>query len=137
MAKKSDEIKPTDGRKYNKRLPKKVKIKGQATSVPAKMNTAKKNRIKDYSVRAIKKVFGSEQEALEVLAEQSKDSFQHMKLLLEYAYGKAGDNTEENRKVSNAPVINFFGELPKAEEQTIIDVESEEVDESSEDKSES
>ena len=44
MAKKqkSNEIRSTDGRKHNKRLPSKVEIRGQVTSKPARMNDAKK-----------------------------------------------------------------------------------------------
>ena len=116
MAKKSDDIRPTDGRRNNKRLPKKVVLKESPTKYPAKMNQAKKNQVKDYSVKAIKKVFGSEEKAMEMLAEQSKESFQHLKLLLEYAYGKAGDQLDEVKKANNAPIINFFGELPKQEQ---------------------
>ena len=127
--KKSDEIKKTDGRRYNRRLPSKVKLDGNITSVPAKMNDAKKNRISTYSVNAIKEVFGSEQEALAMLAEQAKDSFPHLKLLLEYAYGKAGeqvDNSNKGRKV--APVINFITTEPPKVEEEIIDVESEDIE---------
>ena len=132
MAKKSDEIRPTDGRRNNKRLPKKVVLKESPTQHPAQMNEAKKSKIKDYSVKAIKKVFGSEQQAMELLAEQSKESFQHLKLLLEYAYGKAGEQPDEVKKTNTAPVINFFGELPKSN-QDIIDVESEDITDESED----
>lgn len=132
MAKKSDEIKPTDGRRNNKRLPKKVVLKESPTKYPAKMNQAKKNQVKDYSVKAIRKVFGSEEKAMEMLAEQSKESFQHLKLLLEYAYGKAGDQPDEIKKINNAPIINFFGELPTPQED-IIEVDSEDVTDESED----
>lgn len=132
MAKKSDEIRPTDGRKNNKRLPKKVVLKESPTKYPAKMNQAKKNQVKDYSVKAIKKVFGSEEKAMEMLAEQSKESFQHLKLLLEYAYGKAGDQPDEIKKINNAPIINFFGELPQPKED-VIDVDSEDITDESED----
>lgn len=135
MAKKSDEIRPTDGRRNNKRLPKKVVLKESPTKYPAKMNQAKKNQVKDYSVKAIKKVFGSEEKAMEMLAEQSKDSFQHLKLLLEYAYGKAGDQPDEVKKTNNTPIINFFGELPKQEQiqEDIIDIQSEDITDESED----
>jgi len=132
MAKKSDEIRPTDGRRNNKRLPKKVVLKDSPTKYPAKMNQAKKNQVKDYSVKAIKKVFGSEEKAMEMLAEQSKESFQHLKLLLEYAYGKAGEQPDEVKKINNAPIINFFGELPQAQED-IIEIDSEDVTDESED----
>ena len=73
MAKKpkSNEIRSTDGRKYNKRLPSKVKLKGNETTKPAAMNQAKKDRVGKFAVNAIKKVYGSEAGAMEKLAELS------------------------------------------------------------------
>jgi ferritin-like protein len=51
------------------------------------MNTAKKNRKKQYAKKAIKNVFGSEVNAFESLAEKAKEgSYNHMKLLMDYAY---------------------------------------------------
>lgn len=134
MAKKpkSNEIKSTDGRKYNKRLPSKVKLKGSVTTKPAAMNQAKKDRVGKFAINAIKKVYGNEAGAMEKLAELSEDSFQHMKLLLEYAYGKAGENVQDTApRRTNAPVINFFNtQLPEGDkqEEDTIDIDSEEVD---------
>ena len=132
MAKKpkSNEIRSTDGRKYNKRLPSKVKLKGNETTKPAAMNQAKKDRVGKFAINAIKKTYGSEAGAMEKLAELSGESFQHLKLLLEYAYGKAGENIQEQApRRSNAPVINFFNtELPKAKEEDTIDVDAEEIE---------
>jgi hypothetical protein len=122
--KKSDEIRSTDGRKNNKRLPKKVNLGGPVTSKPARMNNAKKNQVSSFAVNAIKKIYGSEQGAMEKLAELSQDNFNHMKLLLEYAFGKAGENTGNAPKSYKAPVINFINnESPK--EDKYIDIESE------------
>ena len=130
MAKKpkSNEIRSTDGRKYNKRLPSKVKLKGNETTKPAAMNQAKKDRVGKFAVNAIKKIYGTEAGAMEKLAELSADSFQHMKLLLEYAYGKAGENVQDVApRKTNAPVINFYNtQLPEGEKT--MDVEAEEVD---------
>jgi hypothetical protein len=128
---KSDEIRSTDGRKYNKRLPSKVKLKQEITSKPPAMNQAKKDRVGKFAVNAIKKVYGSEAGAMEKLAELSGESFQHLKLLLEYAYGKAGENVGEVApRRTNAPVINFFNtELPQGnKEDDTIDIEAEEID---------
>lgn len=127
---KSNEIKSTDGRKYNKRLPSKVKLKGNVTTKPAKMNQAKKDRVGKFAINAIKKAYGSEEGAMEKLAELSADSFQHMKLLLEYAYGKAGENIGESApRRTNAPVINFFNtQLPEGDKEQTIDIDSEEID---------
>ena len=46
------------------------------------------NRIRTLSINALESIFGSEEKAFEHIAELSKDSFPHLKLLLEYAYGK-------------------------------------------------
>lgn len=127
---KSNQIKSTDGRKHNKRLPPKVQINGSVTTKPARMNEAKKSAIRSYAKNAIKKVFGSEEEAMISLAQQAKDgSLGHMKLLLEYGYdkpenvGRDGDN-----KKAIAPVINFYSQPQPLEEHT-IDIDAEEVDE--------
>ena len=128
--KKSDEIRSTDGRKYNKRLPSKVKLKGNETTKPATMNQVKKDRVGKFAINAIKKAYGSEAGAMEKLAELSADSFQHMKLLLEYAYGKAGENIQEQApRRSNAPIINFFNtELPEPAQEDTIDIDAEEIE---------
>jgi hypothetical protein len=131
--KKSDEIRSTDGRKNNKRMPRKVDLGGPVTSKPARMNDAKKAQVTSFAVNAIKKIYGDEQGAMEKLAELSQDSFNHLKLLLEYAYGKAGDNvTDGPKRAAKAPVINFINnEAPK--EEKYIDIEAEEEDEDAED----
>ena len=70
------------------------------------MNTAKKNRKKQYAKKAIKNVFGSEVNAFESLAKKAEEgSYNHMKLLMDFAYGD--DKETVNNKVQ-APVINFF-----------------------------
>jgi len=127
---KSDNIKPTDGRKHNKRLPPKVQLDGPVTNKPARMNEAKKKQIGNYAVNAMKKVFGSEQEAMEALAEfGKKGSLGHMKLLMEYGFGRPGEMQENSGgKKSVAPVINFYNTPQPIEERT-IDIEAEDVEE--------
>lgn len=129
---KSNEIKNTDGRKNNKRLPRKVNIGGPVTSKPARMNNAKKNQVGSFAINAIKKIYGDEQGAMEKLAEMSQDSFNHLKLLLEYAYGKAGDNVSEGpKRTYKAPVINFINnEAPKEDKFIEIEHTEEEEDDS-------
>ena len=46
------------------------------------------NRIRNLSINALESIFGSEEKAFEHIAELSKESFPHLRLLLEYAYGK-------------------------------------------------
>lgn len=126
---KSNEITDNDGRKGNKRLPSKIDARG-VTSAPARMNDAKKKRLSNYAVNAMKNIFGSEQEAMDNLAEQAKDgSLGHFKLLLEYGYGKATDNVEGAPvKHKSAPVINFnYNPIQQLDEKT-IDIDAEDIE---------
>jgi hypothetical protein len=128
----SNNIKPTDGRKgngKNKQGIKAVQAK-KASMTPAKLNQAKKDLIGTYALKAMKKVFGSEEEAWETLAEKAKDSFAHMNLLFQYRYGKPMDKLPENNQdKNNAPVINFFASPQQIHEmQETIDIDAEEVD---------
>tara|TARA_R110000822_G_scaffold153633_1_gene293068 strand:+ start:47 stop:475 length:429 start_codon:yes stop_codon:yes gene_type:complete len=128
----SNNIKPTDGRKgngKNKQGIKAVQAK-KASMTPARLNQAKKDLIGTYALKAMKKVFGSEEEAWETLAEKAKDSFAHMNLLFQYRYGKPMDKLpENNQEKNNAPIINFFASPQQIHEmQETIDIDSEEVD---------
>jgi hypothetical protein len=128
--KKSNEITENDGRKGNKRLPPKVQLDGSPTSKPARINSAKKAAVSRYSVNAMKEVFGSEQEALKSLAQFAKEgSLGHMKLLLEYGFGKPEDIERGGGGTKiTAPVINFYGNSTQDEEKT-IDIEAEDIEE--------
>ena len=111
----STEIKRTDGRKNNKRLaPKPISTIKKLS--PARQNKAKRERMKD--------VFGSEKEAFKHLAELAKKNFTHMKLLMEYAYGKPSDSINDSAKNNKiqVPVINFFNNKDKDLEDEVIDV---------------
>tara|TARA_R110001632_G_scaffold135759_2_gene251241 strand:+ start:558 stop:986 length:429 start_codon:yes stop_codon:yes gene_type:complete len=128
----SQEIKPTDGRKgngKNKQGIKAVQVQ-KANMTPARLNQAKKDQIGTYALKAMKKVFGSEAEAWETLAEKAKDSFAHMNLLFQYRYGKPMDKAPDNKQdKNNAPVINFFASPQQVEQlEDTIDIEAEEVD---------
>ena len=128
----SQEIKPTDGRKgngKNKQGIKAVQVQ-KANMTPARINQAKKDQIGTYALKAMKKVFGSEAEAWETLAEKAKDSFAHMNLLFQYRYCKPMDKAPEgNQDKNNAPVINFFASPQQIHEmEETIDIDSEEVD---------
>ena len=121
---KSKEIKSTDGRKGNSRkksIPKLPVPEKERSNKPA-LNTAKKNRKKLYAKKAIKNVFGSEVNAFESLAKKAEEgSYNHMKLLLDFAYGEEKEST--TNKVQ-APTINFFGDsdIGKKVKDKIIDV---------------
>lgn len=130
MAKKSNEIRHTDGRKNNKRLPAKVQLDQSPTSKPARMNEAKKKQIPKYAEKVAISVFGSVEGALQHLAEAGKDGdFNSMKQFLLYLLGKPESYHEDTGPTKKAaPVINFinYQEQPKIEED-IIDIESEDV----------
>lgn len=127
----SKEIKPTDGRKGNSRkksIPKLPIPEKERSNKPA-LNTAKKNRKKLYAKKAIKNVFGSEVNAFESLAKKAEEgSYNHMKLLLDFAYGEEKETT--TNKVQ-APTINFFGDsdIGKKVKDKIIDVTPKREDE--------
>lgn len=125
--KKSQETTDHDGRKHNKRLPPKVQLDGSPTSKPARVNNAKKAAVSRYSINAMKDVFGSEQEALKSLAKFAKEgSLGHMKLLLEYGFGKPEDIERGGGTTKiTAPVINFYGNNTQ---DNTMDIDAEEID---------
>ena len=127
----SREIKPTDGRKGNKRkksIPKLPVPENDRSNKP-RLNEAKKNRKKLYAKKAIKNVFGSEVNAFESLAKKAEEgSYNHMKLLMDFAYG---EDKETNQTKVQAPTINFFGDsdVGKKVKDKIIDVTPKKEDE--------
>jgi hypothetical protein len=126
---KSNEIKSTDGRKYNKRLPSKVKIKGQVTSQPARMNDAKRKQLPKIANKVAIKSLGGAEGIFTSLAEIIKSGesdtvkLNAIKMYLEHL-----EKGEQSAPVSRtAPTINFsFNQKP--DEQT-IDITPEEEDE--------
>lgn len=65
--------------------------KREGAGRPAK---ADEERIRTLTISSLIKTFGSEQAAFDNIAKQAKDSFPHLKLLLEYAYGKPKEYKE-------------------------------------------
>lgn len=116
-----------DGRSSNGRKPGTI-VKKQPKMTPAKMNKAKLNRMSVYSVNAIIDEFGSEADFFKHLAKESKESYNHLKLLLEYAYGKPED---QNRQVQakSAPTIVFMNGDGIKNDKTIDVTHVEEEDE--------
>ena len=117
---KSNEIRSTDGRKHNKRLPSKVKIKGQVTSSPARMNDAKKKLLPKIAEKVAIKHLGGAAGIFEQLADIIKggDS-DSVKLNAIKMYLEHLEKGEVNHTPSkSAPTINFsFNQQP--DEQTI------------------
>lgn len=122
--------KPTDGRKNNSRKQSKEEtraiVKKAQSMTPAQINNAKKDRASTYALKAMKKVFGSESEAWETLAEKAKEgSFAHLNLLWQYKYGKPIDKEKGNNvAATKAPVINFYNNAPESKQiDNTIDVD--------------
>ena len=126
---KSDEIKSTDGRRHNKRLPSKVDIKGQVTSHPARLNEAKKKQLPKIAERVAIKSLGGAAGIFEQLAELIKSGesdtvkLNAIKMYLDHLEkGETGP-----APTRSAPTINFsFNQQP---DEKTIDIQSEEVDE--------
>jgi hypothetical protein len=126
---KSNEIRSTDGRKNNKRLPSKVKIKGQVTSHPARMNDAKKKLLPKIAESVAIKELGGAAGIFTQLAEiiKSEDSnsikLNAIKMYLDHLEkGEVGP-----APTKNAPVINFsFNNEPA---DNTIEIEANEEDE--------
>ena len=106
---KSEEIKKTDGRKYNKRLAPKPLSTKQKLIVQKRSTKARRDRVESYAVSAMKAEFGSEREFFKHLARESKKSFNAMKLFMEYAYGRPSDLASGGKKGGSktAPQITF------------------------------
>lgn len=127
---KSNEIRSTDGRKHNKRLPSKVKIKGQVTSQPARMNDAKKKLLPKIAEKVAIKELGGAAGIFTQLAEIIKSGesdgvkLNAIKMYLEHL--EKGETNHTPSK--SAPTINFsFNNQP---DEKTIDITPEE-DESS------
>ena len=57
---------------------------------------AEEDRIRGFSLAALTKVYGSEQNAWNYIAEKSKESFPHLKLIFAYTYGEPKEIKEVN-----------------------------------------
>ena len=130
---KSKEIKKTDGRRYNKRLPSKVKLNGNVTSVPAKLNEAKKKMLPKIAEKVVIKhlggVEGLFQKLLEIMNDGESDSVKlsAIRTYLEHLErGEKNNNPDAGRKI--APVINFITTEPPRIDDDVIDVESEDIE---------
>lgn len=126
---KSQEIKSTDGRRNNKRkksIPLKPIPEIERSNKPA-LNTAKKKRQKQYAKKAIKNVFGSEVGMFETMAKKAKDgSYNHMKLLAEYAYMEDESDKAPQIKAPQIVFINNSEQEKKLDDKT-IDVDHKDV----------
>ena len=68
-------------------------------------------KLRNFAVSAIKKAYGSEEKMWLEVAKQAKESFPHMKMLLEFTYGKPKEQKELKVKTDiNIPIVNFLEE---------------------------
>lgn len=119
-----------DGRKNNKRM-ERTKIMKSDSLPPAKATPAKRSRAKKLSNKAIKNIFGSEDGIWDKLAEQALEgNMKAMEMLLQYQYGKAGEQKSYTPTSSKAPIIQFVNQVnqPKEVDNT-IDITPDEEDE--------
>lgn len=129
--KNSASIKATDGRKNNGRKRGTV-VRKQKKYTPAKMNQAKRDRIKVYTINAIIDEFGSEEDFFGWLAERARKSNYHLGKLMDYGFGNPDDYHGEARTLDKVN-INFFGNTNinqgEKKQLDVLDIEAVEVDE--------
>lgn len=82
---------------------------------------ADEDRIRSLCINAMERIYGSEEKAFEYIADKSKESFPHLKLLFEYAYGKPKDIKNlsiqaEQPLFPEIQLIEFFGGGKEQEE---------------------
>ena len=116
--KNSANIKEWDGRKNNGR---KVGTKVTPKLTPAKLNKAKKDRMVLYATNAIINEYGSEEEFWNMIAQHAKKSYNHAKMIVEYAYGKPKEDIAGGGD-KKAPVINFYNNTPAPQIDNTIDI---------------
>lgn len=62
-------------------------------------------KLQEIGIEAIESVYGSQQNYWLFIAEQSKESFAHLKLLTEYLYGKPKETKDIN--IKEIPIIDM------------------------------
>ena len=119
-----------DGRKYNKRKGRVKMIKNDNLPAP-RINKAKIDKAKKLSVKAIKEVFGAEDEIWKDIAQKAKEgSFNHLDMLMKYSYGKPGESKAVAPKSTKAPVIQFINKAGEQEKiDNTVDIEHEDITE--------
>ena len=116
MSKEENTPKKVDGRSKNGGH----STKGRAGRPPK----VTEKKLRGIAVNAIKKVYGNEDKLWLEVAKQAKESFPHMKMLLEFMYGKPKEQKEVSVKTEvNIPIVNFLEE-PK---ENTIDITPEEI----------
>ena len=86
-----------DGRKYN----------GGARKGAGRPSKAEELKVSAYATDAIEKEYGSIQEFWQFLASQSRESKDHLKMIVEYAFGKPQDKVDLTSDGDKVTGINF------------------------------
>lgn len=86
-----------DGRKYN----------GGKRKGAGRPSKAEELKVSAYATDAIKKEYGSIEGFWEFLAVESRGSKDHLKMLVEYAFGKAPDKVDVTSDGDKITGINF------------------------------
>ena len=117
-----------DGRKYNKRKGRVKVIRNEGQLPAPRINKAKVDKAKKLAVKSIKDVFKSEDEIWKEIAKKAQEgSFNHLDMLMKYAYGKPGENKTSAPKSNKAPVIQFINQSNQdTSKEDVIDITHEE-----------
>lgn len=86
-----------DGRKHN----------GGKRKGAGRPSKAEELKVSAYAMDAIKQEYGSIEAFWEFLASQSRESKDHLKMLVEYAFGKAPDKVDVTSDGDKITGINF------------------------------
>ncbi len=84
-----------DGRRFN----------GGARPGAGRKPKEDEDRIRTLSINALCEIYGSEENAFRYLGEKGKESFPHLRLLFEYAYGKPKEYREIDNLIVEQPLF--------------------------------
>lgn len=91
----------------------KRKNNGGARKGAGRKKKDEEDRIRDLSINALSDVFGSEEEAFKHIAKKAKESFPHLKLIIEYGYGKPKETIDLNHNELPKPPAKHFHDFGK------------------------
>jgi hypothetical protein len=97
-----------DGRKYNR---------GTVGNKGGRPKKADEEKTSHAALKAVIKVFGSEEGAFEFLASDAKGSFPHLRLLMEYAYGKPTEKISQEVTMPQLPQFTWSSGTHGREEE--------------------
>lgn len=81
---------------------------GGARKGAGRKTKAEELKVRTLGIEAIKEVYGSVEAYYKFIAQESKDSFPHLKLLQEYVFGKPKETVETTHNVNNFDIKELF-----------------------------